>query len=204
MPRNRKVKDKDMADGDENDLDIATTLKTVSASLVSLQQQMTGVNQAIEQFNSRLDDKLGELTSTVADNVRATFNPQLDHLRETVNDLTERVNSMEHDLGGQLQKVEDTLDSLVRKSTIDDFNPEVSVIMFGVPTKKDEDILATVTDLFVNILKVGVTIIRVERAGSRDGKPGAIRVELDSLYEKKSQTPLQSNPKECKCTHQRL
>ena len=202
MPRNGKPKDKEMEDGDEENLDIATTLKTVSDSLVSLQAQMTGVHQSIKQFNNRLDDKLGELTSTVADNVKATFEPQLDYLRETVNCLSERVDTMEQDLGGRLQKVEESIDTLLRKSTTEDFNPDVSVIMFGIPTKEDEDIIATVTDLFVNMLKVGVTIVKVERAGSRDGKPGAVRVELDSLYEKKqvlrAKHMCKTNPKSAK------
>ena len=66
-----------------NDLDIATTLQTMTESLVSLQRQMTDVNSAIDSFNTRLDDKLEGLTSTVADNVRSTLEPQLDTLRES-------------------------------------------------------------------------------------------------------------------------
>ncbi len=184
-------------------LDIATTLKSMTDSLVALQEQMTGVNQLIEHFNTRLDDKLGELTSTVAENVKQTFNPQIQQLRETVNGLSERVDSLEQDIDGRLRKVEDSLDTILHKSTTEDFNPEVSVIIFGLPTQKDKDIVATVTDLFTNYLKVGVTIVKVERAGSRDGKPGAVRVELDSLYEKKqilrAKNKCKENNKNSKC-----
>ena len=57
--------------------------------------------------------------------------------------------------------------------------------MFGVPYKKGEDITKIVLDLFKDTLKVGVTVKNIERSGARDGKPGAVKVELDSIYEKK-------------------
>ena len=85
MSEHEKKKDKEKDGGAGADLDIVTTLKTMMASLVALQEQMTGLHLSIEQFNARLDDKLGELSSMVADNVRAMFDPQLDQLRETVN-----------------------------------------------------------------------------------------------------------------------
>ena len=63
--------------------------------------------------------------------------------------------------------------------------PDVSIIMFGVPYKEDENIVQKVNDIFTKVLKVGVTVVNIERASARDGKPGAVCVELDSLSDKK-------------------
>ena len=56
--------------------------------------------------------------------------------------------------------------------------------MFGVPEEEDEYTHAVVDDIFTNVLKANVNIVDAARTSPRDGRPGAIKVELASTYEK--------------------
>ncbi len=195
-----KKKEKDGESSGGEKLDIATTLHTMTQTLTLLQGEMTGVNQAIEAFNTRLDNTLSELSTSVTNNVKDHFNPQLEEIKDNVNALTERVDTILQDIDRRLQHVKAGLDTLIKNQPVELFNPDLSVIMFGVPYKKGEDITKIVTDLFKDTLKVGVTIKNIERSGARDGKPFAVKVELDSIYEKKQVLRAKKNCNASKAT----
>ena len=76
------------------------------------------------------------------------------------------------------------MDTIIRKLGEEPFNPATLIIIFGLPATENEDLRSKVSDLFTDTLQVAVNIVCVERASSRDGKPGAVKVELDSTWEK--------------------
>ena len=64
------------------------------------------------------------------------------------------------------------------------FDRNTSVIMFGVTAKKNEDLDLVVEGILVGALKVDVNVVVCEHASPCNNKPGAIKVELASVYEK--------------------
>ena len=120
----------------------------------------------------------------MADQVIQHFNPEIQTLEDDSANLRTRLDQIENTMDTRMVKVEESIAGILRHLDSELFNPVNSVIIFGLEQKENENLRNKVSDLFTNMLKVGVTITCTERATPRDGKPGAVKVELSSTWDK--------------------
>ena len=120
---------------------VAQTMAQQMSMLALLQKQVTDVNSAVDALNRQVEDKLSELSTTVADQVKAHFQPQLDLLKSMVDGISTKIAEVEVDMENWLINLENELDKLLERSEGEAFSLDTSVIIFGVKHEPNKDLL---------------------------------------------------------------
>ena len=115
--------------------------------------------KSIDDMEVRLDNRITNLSDTVADNVKEHFEPQIQSLRDNVNDIDERLDKLENSVTDRLRAMDEKLDEYIQCVVSEPFNPHTSVIIFGLPSAKGENMKEKVSKLFTDTLQVGVNVV---------------------------------------------
>ena len=164
---------------------IMEQLQQMAKSMTDMTERLTSLTTTVNDFDSRLNSVAGDVSLTAAQQVKEHFQPELDNINIKVNTLTTRLTNLEEDVERRLSKLEAEVTSMRSNMPVkESFDPKNSVIIFGIAAEEDEYLPAVVDDLLINVLQAKVTVIDSARTSPRDGKSGAIKVELSSTYEK--------------------
>ena len=159
-------------------------LRNLAKAMTDVTERLTGLTETVNDFEGRLESVLGDISQTAVQNVKEHFQPQLDTIHMQVDSLTNRVTTLETDIDNRLSNLEQEVASIKGSLPVKEaFDPKISVIIFGMVEEEDE-YLPAVVDLFKEALQANVNVIDLARTSPRDGRPGAIKVELSSTYKK--------------------
>ncbi len=170
----------------DDGVDLGQAIIVLTKSVEGMQKQLSGLSQRVTDLDTKLDNVLSEAADAAVQRVEDRFRPLIEDLRRDIDDAVIKQIQTEQDVNERLEYIERDIREIKTKltSVCEPFNPSTSVILFGVTYKTDEDIEHKVEDIMVGALCVDVNVVAVERLASRNGKPGAVKVELGSIYEK--------------------
>ena len=186
-------------DGGGAETGIMAQLQEMAKPMTDMTERLTNLTATVNDFDARLNSVAGDVSQTAAQQVKDHFQPELDNVNTKVDNLTSRLTNLEQDVDQRLSNLEAEITSMKSNIPVKEaFDPKNSVIIFSVAAKENEYLPAVMDDLFVNVLQATVTVIDSARTSPRDGKPGAIKVELGSTYEKLQILRLKSKCSETK------
>ncbi|KAL7374830.1 hypothetical protein ABVT39_007749 [Epinephelus coioides] len=164
------------ADGDSSSSDSAVTHE-----LKALNAKMDRMQTAVEkQVNSKIDKLRGVVEKLIAENQDALKK----ELEKVVKELHINFDLEVGILCARMEKIEQHIEKKATQNKR--FDPDVSLIIAGLPQEDNEDLKAKVEDL----LLVGLEcypepeLVAVEHIRARGRQPGLVKVELRSTQEK--------------------
>lgn len=162
-------------------------LKAINSRLDRLQTDMEKqVNARIDsmekQVNSRVDKLRGSLEKMMAENQNAV----LKEIEKATKDMNTNLDTEVGILCARMEKMELKISEKEEKRK--SFDPDVSLIVVGLPHSEGEDLMAKVNELLHVGLgcETALTPAAVERVRARGDRPGLVKVELSSAQEKVS------------------
>lgn len=168
--RNRKAKD---SDADGGNVALMNEMKSLSAKMDTLQLNLE------QQINSKFDS-LNERMGKLIAETQASMKYELE---KTAAELRANLDTEVGIISSRMERIEA---KIAAKCATPSFDPNVSIIIVGLPQDDNEDLMAKV----VNLLRDGLrcdpvpTPAAVERVRARGTKPGLVKVELPSVEEK--------------------
>ncbi len=92
---------------------------------------------------------------------------------------------MEQSIDKRITTIDTAVKQLAEKTTVH-FDPDISVMIFGMKQTENEDTRQKVCGLFRDTLKIDVHVVRAERTLPRNDHPAANKCELANVWEKVS------------------
>ena len=160
-------------------------LKAINSRLDRMQSDMEKqVNSRIDsmekQVNSRVDKLRGSMEKMMAENQDAVRK----EIEKATKDMMANLDTEVGILCARMEKME--LKIFEKEAKRNNFDPDVSLIVVGLPQSEGEDLMAKVNDLLH--VGLGCDTVRcpaaVERVRARGDRPGIVKVEMNSVQEK--------------------
>ena len=163
--------------------DLSAVLEKIDEKAAETKRDFAAVSKQINDLKTSLETKLQDnvarLEQLIADN-------QANLKSELINVETRVQNNIDINIG----QVSARIDSLeckvnnVKRPT--QFNPEISLIVEGIPFSEGENLREKILTLLGDGLRCDPmpVVVDVERMASRSRKPGIVKVELGSVQEK--------------------
>ena len=170
-------KDTEVESGDSA---VMEELKALNAKMDRMQATM---DKQEKQQNKKIDSLKGTLEKLISDS-QATFKKALESAVKEMN------TNLDLEVGimcARMEKIEQRIESGAGATTPSKrFDPDVSLIIAGLPQSDGEDLAALVTDLLHTGLECDPIpeLVAVERIRARGSQPGLVKVELLSTLEK--------------------
>ena len=163
-----------------------STRQTTTTNIADLNSKVENIEETIEETVVK---KFEALKDTWDENVDTKIEEAKDAVKEhalgDVNDLVMRkLTEMGiPDMITRQNEMEDTIKEL--KRLVDrPFDPERSVVVYGLADKEGDTIDTTVSWLLKDILELQITPKFYERTTAKGDKPGVLKIELFSAFDK--------------------
>ena len=136
-----------------------------------LSAQNISIKTMEKNLTKKMSDNLELVTVKIEDEVKKL---QL-YIDQEVGRLTSRLNEMEEHVNA-LEK---------RNDEINKFNPDETIVVINLPCEEDENIMVKAGHLIRQGLRcANVKIVRALRLKGNDGKPGLVKIQVESLENK--------------------
>ncbi len=156
--------------------------------LDKLLEKVEGVMNEVKGVRSEMDTRLSDMEktikSTVEDAIKQSRSDITKEIEDTVGTKTKPLEDEIKDLRDKLNNSEHELAKI--RSLVDvPFNPDRSVVIYGLVQQENESLQDCVTWLLKDVLQCTVKIKNLDRRQPRDtGKIGVVLLECDTVYEK--------------------
>ncbi|KAL7384167.1 hypothetical protein ABVT39_025537 [Epinephelus coioides] len=168
---------------------------------------MSSVLQELKSLHTKMDEMKVALNTKI-DGMKTSFEKQLnakvDNLRDSLEKLvTENRDCLKAELAQRTKEIQENLDMeighmVARLEQVEarinragskentPYDPDVSIIIFGLRYEEGEDVTELVKELLTEGLQWDSPhgIVAAERLRERGGRPGVIKVELGSVQDK--------------------
>lgn len=147
------------------------------SEILNLKSDIQSLRRDQEGFRSSMADSIEKLRSDIKQTMDTKFDDLHNRMNIEIGNLTSRID----DLDRRMSFIEQSAHKLARKP----FDPDVTVVASKVVQNTSEDSKA----LAESIIQEGVglddtPVVRALRLGSRDGRPGLLKIELASEDDK--------------------
>lgn len=178
---------------------------------ISLRSGVKYVDQTTGEMSSKDKEKQDKESNTVAQelrklttrieemsgSIRGEFNSHVERLEsaiqksnsEVLSELAKQSQELRAHLDAEIGRLDariDTLEEKIKEPEVSKlrFDPDVSIVITGLPEDRSEDIQLKVLRLVSKGLGSEAVPVAVERMTSRGRGPGLVRAEFSSVYEK--------------------
>ena len=135
--------------------------------LLGMQQSMTVQGNEITSRLNKLDENIDQMKASMSQ-IQEYFNEELAKFNTRCETIEKKIQKMEDDQGKK-----------------DEYDPETSLIAFGLQEDVDENVSEKISILIREGLKLnGLAVVRAVRLPSRDERPGLIKFQVESLENK--------------------
>ena len=108
---------------------------------------------------------------------------QKKNIQQKVDDVKYIIDKEVKIMSARLERLENKVENVLKRFH---FDTETTVIAIGLNTSPGEDILHKANDLITRGLNIhDVPVVQGKRLTSKTNKPGLVKIEFNSLYEKK-------------------
>ena len=131
----------------------------------------------IRQMRTEFRESINSLRAEINQNLDIKFNQLNDRIDLEIGHMVARIDSVDQ----RMLKLE----SQTKNKGREPFDPEVTVVVFGLNETKEENIQSVAEKLIRDGLGLfDIIVVRAVRLGSRDGRPGVVKIEFCSPEEK--------------------
>ncbi len=155
--------------------DMKGSIDEVKNTVETLEQKVDVKIQAVkESITEEMDTKLAEAKEEIKTFLLSEME---DHLTKRLSDMgLSQITAKNAELEESMSNIQRILDK--------PFDPDRSVVVYGLGIKKDHTLDTTVQWLLETVLQVTVKPRHYEQTDSRNGKPGVIKIELANAFDK--------------------
>ena len=187
-------------------------LDSISRQVSDIAKSIQALTVTVNNVESSVDAKLKDLKETLEKKIEDTFDAKkLEIKYELKDEIDKDINMLRGQLEATKMELADTKTELTRVRAIVEtpYNPDKSIVIYGLRSNPEETEEDTVRWLFSSILETKANIVNVERIEPRNNTQiGVVRVELASIDEKnhchESQMQMSGSWKYERCHHQDL
>ena len=136
----------------------------IISSITSMKTEVIAyVEDKLSDMKKELEEMRGKISVLCTSD--ATLTRKCEELREENRKLQEEIHSIKHREEKQ-------------------FEPEVSLVLYGIPETENEDVEETVETILLAVAEDPDGMVRAERIQSRNGRPGVIKLEMIDVESK--------------------
>ena len=150
--------------------DLFAELHSIKASMSQLRSEQ-----------SMMDHNLTSSIESLKKDIMQTINNRFDALSNRIDMETSQIVSRMDSLDSRISSLEKQVKLKVREP----FDPEVTVVAFGVKYSPGEDSDSVAREIIHDAIGLSeIPIVRSHRFGSRDGRAGLLKIEFNSVEDK--------------------
>ena len=164
---------------------LTADVKSVKDQLSSVQSELNTVKQQVGAIEANVDHKIDNLKGVLTGYIDEEIAYSMGATKKEVKDsLGDDIESLQTELGNIQTELKDTKDELSNISSIVNapFNPDRSVVVYGLVSPEGEALQVTVDWLIGTVLGVSAKTRNIDRTKARDdNRPGVVKIELESI-----------------------
>ena len=164
-----------------------TKAETAKMTNAQIMEQLNKMNEKMDDLKASFDKKLNSKVDGLEKSLDKTIR---ENQKLLLNEMERCRKEMKEGLDMEVSRLQARLESLEMKLTgatpapTTRFDPEVSLIIYGLQQEDDEDILVKTNKMFTEGMSSDIVAKDAERMKSRGGAPGVVKVECTSRQEK--------------------
>ncbi len=169
--------------------DLNGDIKSIRDDITGVKSDIADMKESINSMEEKVDRKLEDLKQEVYKQLDVKIGESKTGIQEAIlGEAQEYVNELLGDMKlpdliVQHYELKDTVEELKRKLD-KPFDPDRSVVVYGLADSKDESLDQTVSWLLSTVLSLSITPKFYERTTPKNDKPGVIKIEFKTAFDK--------------------